>query len=90
MSQRLKKGTGKPRATGNLESMVIPSQLPTADPIAQTDAEVQGNSLREDEQNFSKLPEQQKLTNSAPKMVSRRIMRKDNSSLHLMMIHMTV
>ena len=56
------KGTGKPGATGNLESTVIPTEFPTANPIAQTDAEVQGNLLREYEQKFAQLPEQEKLT----------------------------
>ena len=54
------KGTGKPGATWNLESKVEPTEFPTANPIAQTDAEVQGNSLRDFEQNFAKLPEQKR------------------------------
>ena len=56
------RGTGKPGATGNLESMDIPTEVPTAKPISQTDAEVQGNLLREYEQKFAELPEQQKVT----------------------------
>ena len=42
--------------------MVIPTELPTANQTAQTDAEVQGNLLREYEQKFAELPEQEKLT----------------------------
>ena len=56
------KGTEKPGATGNLESTVIPTEFPTANPIAQTDAEVQGNKSREYEQKFADLLEQEKLT----------------------------
>ena len=52
----------KPAATGNLESMVFPAEFLTANPIAQTDAEVQGNFLREYDQKFAELPEQEKLT----------------------------
>ena len=47
------RGTGKPAANENLESMVIP----TTNPISQTDAEVQGSLLREYEQKFAELPE---------------------------------
>ena len=53
--------TGKPAANENLESMVIPTEFPAANPISQTDAEVQGNLLREYEQKFAELPEQEKL-----------------------------
>ena len=53
--------TGKPAANENLKTMVIPTELPTAHPISQTDADVQGNLLREDEQKFAELLEQQKL-----------------------------
>ena len=56
------RGTGKPAANENLESMVIPTEFLTANLISQTDAEAQGNVLREYEQNFAELPEQQKLT----------------------------
>ena len=42
--------------------MVLPTEFPIANPISQTDAEVQGNLLREDEQKFAELLEQQKLT----------------------------
>ena len=42
--------------------MVIPTKFPTANPIAQTGAEVQGNLLREYEQKFAELPEQEILT----------------------------
>ena len=41
---------------------MIPTEYPTANPISQTDAEAQGNLLREYEQKFAELPEQQKLT----------------------------
>ena len=46
----------------DLESMGIPTEFPTADQILQTDAEVQGNLLREYEKKFAELPEQEKLT----------------------------
>ena len=42
--------------------MVIPTEFLAAYPISQTDAEVQGNLLREHEQKFAELLEQQKLT----------------------------
>ena len=54
--------TEKPAANENLESIVIPTEFPTADPVSQTDDEVQGNLLREYEENFAELPEQQTLT----------------------------
>ena len=59
---RNSRGTGKPAANENVESMVIPTVFPIANPTAQTDAEVQGNLLREYEQNFAEVHEQQKLT----------------------------
>ena len=59
---RISLGTGKPAANENLESMVIPTEFPIANPISQTGVEVQGNLLREYEQKFAELPEQQKLT----------------------------
>ena len=46
----------------NLDSMVFPTEFPTDNPIALTDAEVQGNLLLEYEQRFADLPEQEKLT----------------------------
>ena len=55
-------GTEKPAANEKLESMVIPTEFPAANPIAQTDAEVQGNLLREYERKFVELPEHEKLT----------------------------
>ena len=61
-SARNSRGTGKPAANENLESMVKPTEFPTANPISQTGVEVQGNLLREYEQKFAELPEQQKLT----------------------------
>ena len=44
-------GAGKPAANEILESMVIPTEFPTANTISPTDAEVQENLLREYEQN---------------------------------------
>ena len=41
---------------------MIPTECPAAHPISDTDAEVQRKLLREYEQKFAKLPEQQKLT----------------------------
>ena len=58
---RNSRGTEKPAANENVESMVIPTEFPSAIPISQTDAEVSGNLLREYEQKFAELPEQQKL-----------------------------
>ena len=46
--------------------MVIPTELPTANTISQTDAEVQGNLLSEYEQKFAELLEQQKFTKLCP------------------------
>ena len=46
-------GAGKPAANRNLESMVIPTEFPTADPVSQADAEVQRKLLREYEQKFA-------------------------------------
>ena len=62
ISQRLTR-YGKPAANENLESMVFLTEFVIADPIAQTDAEIQRNLLREYEQKFEELPEEQKLTN---------------------------
>ena len=42
--------------------MVIPTELPTANQIPQTDAEVQGNLFCDCEQKFADLPELEKLT----------------------------
>ena len=87
---RYSKRYGKSGAIGSLESRVITTECLTADPIAQTYAGVQGNLLREDEQKFADLLEQDKLTKlSSNAGFSQRILRKDNSSLHLMMIHLT-
>ena len=60
-SQRLKR-YGEPAANENLESMVIPTEFLAADPVSQTDAEVQGNLLREHEQKFSEFAEHERLT----------------------------
>ena len=48
--------------TAATESMVIPTKFPAANPISRTDAEAQGNLLREYEQKSADLPEQLKLT----------------------------
>ena len=61
ISQRLTR-YGEPGATENLESMVIPTEFPTANPFSQTASEVQGNLLREYDQKFAELLGQQKLT----------------------------
>ena len=60
-SARDSRGMVKPAANDTLESMIIPTEFPTANPISQTDADVQGNLLREYEQKFAELPEQEKL-----------------------------
>ena len=59
ISQRLKRYGETPE---DLESLVILTEFPTANPISQTEAEVQGNPLRECEQKFADLPELEKLT----------------------------
>ena len=41
---------------------MISTEFPAANSISQTDADVQGNLLRENEQKFAGLPEQQNLT----------------------------
>ena len=56
----------KPAANDNLESMVIPTDFPTANPIFQTDNEVQRSLWRECEQKFAERPEQQLLTKLCP------------------------
>ena len=56
------KGTGKPVAPHNLETMVMPLELSTTDRISQTDVRVQGNMLREYEQKFANLTEHLHLT----------------------------
>ena len=55
------RGTKNTAANDTLESMVIPTEFSSANPISQTDAEVQGNLLREYEQKFAELLEQEKL-----------------------------
>ena len=59
---RVSSSAGKPAANENLGTMVIPAEFPTANTISQTDADAQGNLLREYEQKFAELLEQQKLT----------------------------
>ena len=59
IGQRLKSYGGAPE---DLESLVIPTEFPTANQIPQTGAEVQGNLLCECVQKFADLPEQEKLT----------------------------
>ena len=61
MSQRLIR-CRETSANEKLESMVIPTEFPTANPISQTDVDVQVNLLREYVQKFAELPEHQKLT----------------------------
>ena len=53
---------GKTAANEDLEPMVIPTEFPTAYTISQKDAEVQRKLLREYEQKFEELPEDQKLS----------------------------
>ena len=49
-------------ANENLESMVVLTEFPTANPTSQTDADVQGNLLLEYEQKVADLREQEKQT----------------------------
>ena len=61
--QRISKDSevaGKPAANEDLESMETPTELPMADPL--TDAELQGNLLRDFEHKFEQLPEDQKIS----------------------------
>ena len=62
--------------------MEIPTELPIADP--HTNAELQGNLLRNYEHKFEQLPEDQKLTKLCSATPVWRLLKKDNSSLHLM------
>ena len=55
------RGTGKPAANEDLKSMLIPTEFPTAKPVSQADAEVQGNLLREYEQKCAELPEKRNI-----------------------------
>ena len=43
------------------ESLLVPTEIPNANAISQTDMSAQGNLLREYEQKFAQLPEDQKL-----------------------------
>ena len=54
---RSSKGTGKPRALENLETMLMSSETSTENQTSQTDAREQGNLLREHEQKFADRPE---------------------------------
>ena len=74
----------------NLESMVFPNEFPIANPICQTDAEVQRSLLREHEQKFAELPEQEKFTKLCSNAGVSKNIQKDNSSLILLMIHLTL
>ena len=75
---------GKPAANEILGSMVIPTEFLIANTISQTDADVQGNLLREYEQKFAEHPEQQQLTKVCSNAGFSKILAEDNSSLHLM------
>ena len=54
--------TRKHAENENQESVVVPSEFPNANAISQTDMSVQGNLLRDYEQKFEELAEDQKLT----------------------------
>ena len=56
------KGTGKPLAPDNLETMLMPPEVSTADQTSPTDARVHENLLREYEQKFANFPEHLQLT----------------------------
>ena len=58
---RHSKGTGKPTAPENLETMVMPPEMSTTNQTSQTDARVHGNLLREYEQRFVDHPEHAQL-----------------------------
>ena len=73
------RGTEKPAANENLESMVVPTEFLSANPTSQTDAEVHVNTRRQS-QNFLN---NKNWPNSTPMLVSRRSLRKDDSSWHL-------
>ena len=51
------KSTGKPVAPNNQETMEMPPEVSTKDQISPTDARVQGDLLRENEQKLANLPE---------------------------------
>ena len=68
-SARDSRGTEKPAANENWESMFIPTEFLIANHVSQTDAEVQGNLLRGYEQKFAELFEQQKLTKLCEKKI---------------------
>ena len=52
---RSSRGTENPPVNENLESIVMPTEFPTANPISQTDDEVQGYLLRETSRNSPNL-----------------------------------
>ena len=79
-------GAGKSAASDNLESMVIPTEFPTANPISQTDAEVQWKLLREYEQKFAEFLDQL----LHPMLFFWRILTEDHSSSHLMKKDLTI
>ena len=54
--------TRKHAENENWESMVVPSEFPNANAISKTDMSVHGSLLRDYEQKFAELPEDQKLT----------------------------
>ena len=59
---RSSKGTGKPGAHENLETMLMPPETSTENQTSQTGARVPGNLLRQCEQRFADLPEHANLT----------------------------
>ena len=61
--------------------MEIPTRLPVVDP--HTNAELQGNLLRDFQHKFEQLPEDQELSKLCSD-AGLKIVEKDNSSLHLM------
>ena len=78
------------RREWELESMVIPTEFLIANFVSHTDAEVQRKLLRQYEQKFAELLEQPKLTELCSNAFFRRILTKDNSSLHLMKKDLTI
>ena len=79
------RSTVKPVAPNNLETMEMPpAEVSKKDQISPTDARVQGDLLRENEQKLANLPEHlQKKKKCAPMLVSRRLLKRDSTS-HLM------
>ena len=86
IGQELQRYGGAPE---DLESLVIPSGFPTANQTPQNDAMYKETCCVNMSRNSQIFLNKRNWPNFAPMLLSWRILRKDNSSLHLTMIHLT-